>query len=530
MYQNSWEKTQQKKRMMQRIKLEKNGQRFIWVGARENAGGEGTYGNPYDSVSKAMEYAHPGQIIVLQDGLYHGDVTIQKSGTIDKPIRIITDEGAQVQFIASCWFFYDVSDVICSGIVFKDSPGMAVSVVGKCTRNRFEFLRFINCSMEKESACTFFFGGSGLACNTVESCSFERTPEVRTLARPRGLASVGLMITEGDFQLGDPNRNHIISKNLFSRYNYGVIVGSQDSTLEQYGHQVVYNTFDNCTSEGILVKCGDTLVKGNVVRNCSGHSISIAAGIGSSIEDNRIIDCDYGIRVSGVGHSVSNNCIIRCREASIGIFSSMSPETVNTSNILIERNTFVGDGNGDRKNIFGIQIEQMTTCIIRKNLFHNMAIPYKATGSIAANDHENAEAPGIDEKRCMISDNIVSGIDAPLNGCSPAKVAFKSAAFDNYMNESGYGAGGWLLSPEAFDPGPELFADEFDADKAMDRCVEEEESLKPRQRAEEEDVSLDVPDEFAVKSMFFNTETEDEEEASALSAQDPEDLSDDDDE
>jgi hypothetical protein len=504
-------------------KSEKNDPRFVWVTARENGGGDGSRENPFDSVSKAAEFVHPGQTIVLQGGSYRGDATIQKGGTIDKPVRIVAEEGARVEFVASCWFFYDVSDVIFSGIEFRDSPGMALSVVGKCVRNRFELLRFINCSTEKDGACTFFFGGSGQACNTVASCRFERTPD----ARGRH-ASVGLMITEGDFQEGDRNSNHIISKNVFSRYDYGVIVGSQDSNAGEYGHQVVYNTFEGCTAEGIMVKCGDTLVKGNIVRGCGRHSISIAAGMGSIVEDNRVVDCGYGIRVAGKGHSVSNNCIVRCREASLCVLSAPSPDTAAASNILIERNTFVG--NGDPENSRGIRIEPLTTCIVRGNLFHDTARPYEAGGFAAVNRKDAGAAPFVDEKRCLISDNLVSGACAVLGGCASGEVAFRSAPFDNYMNESGYGASGWMLSPEAYDPGPEVLPEAFCGGTGDGNTKIEGEAPEFAEAATEvPDDAEEAPDELAVRSLFYDADDDDddEREASALTGQESEDFPDD---
>ena len=518
--------------MKPKNKLEKNDPRFIWVAPQECSGGDGSYGNPYDSITMAMELAHPGQIVVLKAGRYIGDVTIQKGGTIDKPVRIVAEEGADVQCIASCWFFYDVSDVICSGIVFKDSPGMALSIVGKCMRNRFEFLRFINCSLEKESACTFFFGGSGQACNTVESCFFERTPEAMSGARPHKGASVGLMIAEGDLLEGDANRDLIISKNVFSRYDYGLIVGSSDSTDGEYGHHVVYNTFDNCASEGIMVKCGDTLVKGNVVRNCGHHSISIPAGTGSIVEDNRIVDCGWGIRVAGKGHSISNNCIVRCSEASLGVLSSNSPEMACAINILIEGNTFVG-GNPVRAKNCGIRIEPMTTCIVRKNLFHDTVAPYEITGSKVAHGHKAGHLPSPDKKNFLISDNIVSGACAPLGGCVPAKVVFLSAALDNYVNDSGYGAFGWMLSPEAYDPGPNVFCEPpaADADEGREENREAVESDdEPAETIEvEENEDCEGGEELAVRSFFFDIDDEDGEKASAHSTQESEDCADDED-
>jgi hypothetical protein len=87
---------------MAKNKTEKDDPRFIWVAARENGEGDGSRANPYDSLSRATEFVLPGQTIVLKGGSYHGDATIQKGGTIDKPVRIVPEEGARVECISSC--------------------------------------------------------------------------------------------------------------------------------------------------------------------------------------------------------------------------------------------------------------------------------------------------------------------------------------------------------------------------------------------------------------------------------------------
>jgi hypothetical protein len=508
MSQNSWVKNPQKTKTIQRNNVAKNNPRQIWVTAQELDFEEGTYENPFGSVSKAFEMAQPGQTIILKAGAYTDDVTFQKSGTIDKPIRIIAEEGAEVEFLASCWFFYDVSDIICSGIVFKDSPSMAVSVIGKCMRNRFEFLRFVNCSMGKENACTLYFGGSGQACNTVESCTFERTAE--TVPRPGspGSASIGLMIAEGDYEVGNPNRDYIISNNVFSRYGYGVIIGSQDSIVGEYGHRIEHNIINNCEYEGILVKCGDTLVKGNVIRNCARHSISIAAGTGSIVEDNRIIDCVSAISVAGKGHSIANNCIVRCKEDTISLLSPTSPDMPGASNILIEQNTLIGwEKSGESSGCF-VRINPDTTCVVRKNLFFGTGKPYCMEGQ----GKRTGTSPG--DKNVLVTDNISSGGCENLKGCARTEVAFKSVVFDNYANDTGYGACGWMLSPEAYDPGPETFCEPRTGDLILpveDEPIETDEDVEiadlPQNNADDNDQynceETGDSHDFISQSLFF---------------------------
>jgi hypothetical protein len=207
--------------------IARNDQKFVWVTPGEDVSGEGSYANPFRSVSKAVECAMPGQTVVLKRGLYQGDVTIQKSGLIDKPLRIIAEKDAEVICSEACWYLYDVSDIILSGLVFRDSPGIALSVVGTCRRNRFEFLSFVNCGTSVKESCTLFLGGSGQACNVVESCCFERAADAPEEHSPN--VSIGLLISEGDYQEGEANCDCIITKNRFVNYGYGILVGSQDS-------------------------------------------------------------------------------------------------------------------------------------------------------------------------------------------------------------------------------------------------------------------------------------------------------------
>jgi hypothetical protein len=322
---------------------------------------------------------------------------------------------------------------------------MAMAVMGKCERNRFERMKFIDCSLTKENACTMFFGGSGQACNVVESCEFIGNAKNAIFPDGKKATSVGIMIAEGDFHGGEPNRDHIIGKNSFSHYGYGVLLGSQDGTLGEYGHRITYNSVENC-GEGIMVKCGDTLVKGNIIRHCL-RSISLAAGIGSIVEDNRIIDCDQGIRIAGKGHTVFNNCIVRCKKGAIRVIASIPPQTPAAANIVIEKNTMVDWGQDPASENSGITIEPGTTCVVHKNLFHGKGNPY------AIIDLDNS--PHTQErKRYLIDDNAVTKACELPAGVLRAMVTFIAESLDNYANDSAYGARGWMLSPEAYDPGP----------------------------------------------------------------------------
>lgn len=423
-----------------------NDPNILWVAPRGKTAGNGSFEEPFGRIHDALSRARPGFTIVLTEGTYPGDATIQCSGSIDLPIRIASAEETKAVILGGCWYLYDLSDLIVSGLTFRDAPQGAISVMGTCERNRFEHVRFENCGRQRAASCTLFFGGSGGACNIVESCDFARSAISSGRGKDPGAMSVGLMISEGDLHEGRLITNIIARRNRFANYDYGILAGTQDDAANQHGHRIEYNVIDNCATEGIMVKCGDTLVKGNVVTNCPGHAISVAAGEGSIIGDNRIVDCGLGIRVAGRGHTVSNNCIIRCCAESILIMEKKGGEGAATQNIMVENNTCAGWSRNNPGVCAGIGIEPATSAIVKSNLFFGDGDPCKCTGPHAGiAGHliaDNARAAG---KGC--------------EGVVEARVNFASLAADNYATDSGYGASGWMCGPEAFDPDLEASPD-----------------------------------------------------------------------
>ncbi len=424
--------------------------RFIWVGPQDEACGDGSFNRPFGRISSSLSHCQPGQTIVLKAGTYQGDVTIQACGSFDKPIRIVADDSAEAIVAGSCWYFYDVSDVIVSGLTFKDSSAGAIAVIGACERNRFESLKFLNCGCSDKASSTFFFGGAGATCNIVEYCLFERRQRRHKTEKRLHDVVVGLMISEGDTHEGLPIKDHIIRNNRFSNYDYAILVGADDATTKQYGHLIAYNIIDNCTSEGIMVKCGDTHVKGNVLRNCTGNSISIVTGQGTVVEDNRIVDSGLAIRIAGKGHTVSNNCIIRCEREAIKVTEPNSAAGTATENIIIEQNTCVGWSRNDLvASLPGISIGLKTNAIVKKNLFSGKGIAYRV------DEISGTTGTAAKKQRHLITDNISSETCETMPGVIKVRIDFSSEQNDDYKNESGYGAKGWMCGPELYDPADE---------------------------------------------------------------------------
>ncbi|NLG18811.1 MAG: hypothetical protein GX556_15900 [Fibrobacter sp.] len=461
----------------------------IWV-SPESIDGSGSYDRPYSSLKEALDQVQPGNTIILKNGSYTGDVTIQVSGSARAPIRILPDDGATVEIHNSCWFFYDTSDFVVSGFTFRNAPSGAISIIGECKRNRFDSLQFIDCGSRKDASCTMFFGGSGGEFNVVDNCRFQRSADNENKLSSPENASIGLMISQGDGDDSKRLRNCIFRQNHFINYGYGIMVGSGDSNDSQYGHVVEYNTVENCISEGIVVKCGDTQIRGNLVMNCPGKSITVLAGTGSMIEDNRILDCGSGIAVNGQGHTISNNCLIRCGREAVRVCAKSNGNSSPASSLFIESNTFIECGSAAteaKPRVAGITIEPGTTCAVRRNLVYGEGEVFYIVKSISYRDNlENIEIST--PAQYVIQDNAASGQCREAEGFSTIAVEFSTPESGNYENQSGYGASGWMMRSEGFDP-------------HMDDIAEEDDYLDP-DSFEDDDGELIIPGETNQSDLF----------------------------
>lgn len=420
---------------------------ILWVNAdAPDAGCSGAYDNPYSTLETALDRVQPGQTIVLMRGDYIGDCNIQKSGTINRPIKIFAEEPGSVTISRASWFFYDTSDLIVSGFTFLNAPAGALSLIGACSRNRFDQLRFTDCGNRGETACTFYMGGAGGGCNIVEECIFENSTAPHIAGKK---ATVALMVAHGDLENSNLILNNIIRKNTFSRYDYGIIAGSDGAQTARCSNVIEYNTLNSCSKEGILVKTGDTTVRGNRLTSCPCHAITIQSDLDCTIEDNRIERAGTGIQVFGNGHTVSNNCLIGCTGMGIILRGITDADTKPALNCFVEHNTFVncsGLAEGSAS-VAGIVIDTGTTGIFQNNLIAGPGRPYAI--------HDIADTSGTPLRlptHFIVKDNSVMGEGEPLEGTKTTDALFKNAAAGNYETDLAAGAAGCVVTPEGFDP------------------------------------------------------------------------------
>ncbi|MBD3241988.1 MAG: hypothetical protein GF331_15470 [Chitinivibrionales bacterium] len=429
--------------------------KYIWVAPEGSDEQLGTYEQPLSDVARALSRARPGQTVILKSGEYHGDVTIQQSGTMDRPVHITAEERGGAVIVGSCWYLYDVSDLAISKLTFRDSPGGALSVVGACRRNSFRELLFENCSRLKRPSCTLFFGGSGAQCNMVENCTFHHDTAEQRETYDVEHASVAMMVVEGDQDGRAANADFVVRCNEFVNYGYGVIVGAGDGGRGLYGHVVEFNALDDCGGDALLIKCGDTTIRGNRVKRAGGSAIAVLAGTASTVIGNRIVDCKNGVRLCGEAHTVASNLFARCRAQAVHVASnSYRPDLSAGSAALIEHNTIVDCGDATQHDaVSGVLNDPGTSCVVERNLFFGPGRPYRCNG-----DSESCYTDG--SLPSFFSDNACGGTAPDAPGCRHIEVLFAGHDSDDFSNDSEYGADGWVLKAGLWPP-PE--ADETDS-------------------------------------------------------------------
>lgn len=465
---------------------------IIWVFSEYEGDGNGSKSTPYSKIRNALEKAQPGSVIVLKEGIYTENVNIQNSGSITDPIKITSENDAGV-FCEGNWYFYDVSDVIVSDIVFRNIKHQAISVIGACERNSFNGLEFINCGIDSKAPCTFFFGGSGGQCNIVENSKF--IIEKNDYEQTNQNLPIGILVTEGDTEEDSkPNTNYVFRRNTFSNYGCAIVIGTSDeNTNNNYSHIVENNSINNCTSDGIRIKCGDTLIRGNLIVGCNKSGINIIQGKTTNIYDNRITDCETGFSVAGYDCVISNNCIIRSSRHAI-IMYGIPPlgKKGLRGNIIIERNTFINrQASGKIKPESDIALHKNTYSIIRKNIFcGNLSV------CTVFNDKNEITSNNQTVIKSHIEDNKINNSYKNTDGFEFAKFEFENLKKDNYSNNIEIGAKGWMVKDSVIEP--EKVSDNICKNSLIDNnCMELDKNKLP------------VSDrELYVQSLFVDVEKE----------------------
>jgi len=410
------------------IDIDPDDPRNIWVSPDDaddspddsDGTGIGTYERPFASIPPALKKAALGQRVVLLPGTYRGDLTIEISGSENAPVYITAYKTGEA-IINGCWYFYDTSDLVVSGLTFKNTRHGSIYVVGECLRNRFHGINFVDGAAEGNASCALFFGGAGGRFNLVEDCVFSRVAgagagngdgdERRRVVEPYareivlfekslfGRSVVGIMVSDGSYfkTSGQSNSltNHIFRRNRFSGYDISIIMGESHTPDSDSGHIVEFNTIENCASDGITVRCGDVQIRGNIINGCASAGIDLSSGDVSTVEGNRISGCGSGISVRGADHTVAGNHIVGCKSAAV-VAESFCIDGSPAENLYAYDNHFVNCGTDAGAS--AVIVKSGTSGVVQNNKFYGQTLAYSLSSEnknfVIA---DNAEGISIDE-------------------------------------------------------------------------------------------------------------------------------------
>lgn len=402
---------------------------IVWVSPESDEPETGTPTMPFTDVGRALAAAKPGQTILLRAGEYCADSTLQNSGTIDRPINIRPETPGSVTVRGACWYLYDASDLVITGIAFRDCPGGALSAVGASSRNSLRELTFVNCGLEHRPACTLFFGGAGAECNVIEQCSFTHdspeSPDNLTTSR----ASVALILGNGSAGDQALNRDFVVRDCVFTNYGYAVIVGTSDNAGSYLGHVIERNRIEDTRGDAITVRCSDTIVRANQIVRTGRAAVTLTAGSSSVVENNRIVDCETGVQITGQAHTVQGNCLVRCGGAGMHVVAGAAGGD-DTGVVLVHRNTLVDCS------AIGVLLDSGTSAIVDSNHFAGPATPYTVPP---------APPRGSDLLPSVCSNNALSHGAPDVAGATRREVTFADPSSGDYSSDCPAGASGWVL-------------------------------------------------------------------------------------
>ncbi|KPJ55826.1 MAG: hypothetical protein AMS16_03555, partial [Planctomycetes bacterium DG_58] len=290
-----------------------------------NGGGKGTKANPFRGITAADAAARPGDLILLAKGVYRGKVTLQKSGTEQRPIvwrgveggGSIIDGGGESPVVSTPGLRHVMFEnlTIRNGSWAMVAHGASHLTVRRCTFTKMD-RGFTSTRMPSR-------------CHVIVDCVFEGpSPWPRTPER-------GIEDTEGVQLIGE---GHVVAYNRFREF------GDAISIYRSPGHAIDFynNDISECTDDGIEMDYGgvNTRCFRNRLTNCF-QGISVQPLFGGPCYIFRNVQYNTGVEMLKMHNRPSgflffHNTSVKTGGALI-LYSS-----VPTRNSVFRNNLFVG--------------------------------------------------------------------------------------------------------------------------------------------------------------------------------------------
>jgi len=390
-------------------------------------------------LKEALAKAQPGDTIMLDKGWWKDvALTIETSGTKEKPIVVTAATPGAVQFTGNSFIRFGSDYVVVSGIHFVDGFAEKGAVV-EFRKNNDKLAnncRLTNCVIDSYNKPGRFDNENWIILwgkhNRIDHCTIGNK-----------LTGGTTIIVELNDERSQQNYHEIDSNYFNGRLPLGsnggetIRVGVSRYALTPSRTNIHHNYFERCSGEVeiISVKSGDNQINFNTFYECEGGLV-LRHGERNTVTGNVFIGNNKpytgGVRIINPGHIVRDNLFIQLAGERFhsafsvlnGVPNSLPNRYVQVKDVQIYNNTFV-----DCKSIvFGAGKDPERTAPPRNVVFRNNMISVRS-GRLyedANNDggilfsNNTALTPENAIPKGFSSAHIRSSIEIPYNGYSYA--------------------------------------------------------------------------------------------------------------
>jgi len=274
-----------------------------------------------DEAKTSLLKAQPGDEIILANGNYHDfKLNLSATGVPEKAIVLMAETTGQVVLTGEPGLNFTGSYIEVRDLTFANC---------KIVNGKHGLVQFDHSTHCRLTACRFEHIDPG----KYSTVSFRNTANDNRLDHCRFIdiryRSVKIIIDRNALISGPPSRNRI-DHNLFQDVP---VMGQNGAETIQIGQAAIpladlypetlveNNLFIRCDGEIeiISVKSSGNIIRNNLFRDCQGEVVN-RTGHENVFEGNRFENCTGGIRLSNHGHRVTNNVMVRCKEAGIRLY------------------------------------------------------------------------------------------------------------------------------------------------------------------------------------------------------------------
>ena len=308
-----------------------------------------------DELKKANKEAKPGDIIVLQDGIWTNiTISLNCKGTKEQPITFKAQTAGKVIISGNSKLQIGGTYIIVDGLYFTNGYAGNDAIIkfrvnnnelaNNCRVTNTVINNFNNPKRMDENYWVALYGKH----NQIDHCSFQNKK------------NMGVMMAV----ILDDERSrenfHSINNNYFgfrtplaSNTGETLRVGVSQHCEFNSNTQIIDNFFENCDGETeiISLKSGSNVIRNNLFKECSG-AVVLRHGDNNTVESNVFLGNNKpgtgGVRIINKGQWVVNNLFYECRGRDFrspiaimnGVPNSPAHRYVQVTDAVIANNSF----------------------------------------------------------------------------------------------------------------------------------------------------------------------------------------------